>query len=135
VSHDKGKDLSCRLADSRRLCFRIDSCPIIVLPKNFQPKEGVPLTDDLVVGKHISSGLQVRPSNLLDQSVREIGRGAGPSRLCRRFPPQNRNQIIVDDNNDNDNNHNHNNNNNNNNNNTMTMIILMIIIMIIFLLF
>ena len=37
---------------------RIDSCPIIIIPKNFTPKEGTELTDDLVVGKHISSGLQ-----------------------------------------------------------------------------
>ena len=29
-----------------------------MLPKNFQPKEGVRLTDNLVVGGHISSGLQ-----------------------------------------------------------------------------
>lgn len=37
---------------------RIDSCPVIVIPKGFQPKEGTKLTDDLIVGKHISSGLQ-----------------------------------------------------------------------------
>lgn len=38
--------------------YSIDSCPIIVIPKNFSPREGTELTDDLVVGKHISSGLQ-----------------------------------------------------------------------------
>lgn len=38
---------------------RVDACPVIMLPKNFQPKEGTKLSEDLIVGKHLSSGLQV----------------------------------------------------------------------------
>lgn len=29
-----------------------------MIPRDFQPKEGTKLTDDLIVSKHISSGLQ-----------------------------------------------------------------------------
>ena len=45
---------------------RLDSCPVIMIPKNFSPKEGAKLTDDLVVGKHISSGLQGGVYDLLN---------------------------------------------------------------------
>ena len=36
-----------------------DEANLINIPKNFQAKEGTPLTDKLHIGKHISSGLQV----------------------------------------------------------------------------
>ena len=45
---------------------RLDSCPVIMIPKTFSPKEGAKLTDDLVVGKHISSGLQGGVYDLLN---------------------------------------------------------------------
>ena len=43
----------------RWLC-RVDSCPILVVAKGWTPKEGVNLSPDLIIGKHMSSGLQVK---------------------------------------------------------------------------
>lgn len=56
-----------------------------MIPKNYQAKEGIKLTDDLIVGKHISSGLQGGVYDLLnvDGSKANMVFKVSFSRRCR----------------------------------------------------